>query len=447
MRARVVLSALCIAVACSGGDGQPDACGGDAAIDASFDEAQDASTLVDAMLDTSLDSNRDAALTADDPGWLRSPGFPDECYVERARQPEAVMAFHWAPCVDGLPNCMMSTIDRSVAPLASVTGIPGGGDVLLWSFEEQHFGIYAMTREDHVVLAWRLGPYADHHVCMVSAAASELGTGMEIWSGTGSSFLLDHIVTAPWSNLGRLDDPPFVVSSSLVAPGDFLEAPSASDTTFAAMTTTGHIVAVEPPMAAAILGDGSEPVVVGHRVLWNWGDAAGATAIHLGTLGGAETELYRAPSGTHLYGVRGDGAWVTWRAGADDPTGAHFPLNELWAAPYSETGPLTGQRSWTDLVNSGRSGTIGDGMFAYDGYDTALAEYAIYVVRLSDGARFEYALPFDAAPGGVGWGIATDPAWVTRDEVVFPAGRTHGAERLHTALRIDLTALVPVPHP
>ena len=152
------------------------------------------------------------------------------------------------------------------------------------------------------------------------------------------------MATASWGSIGDLERNDWLVTQEIVHPGDFLEAASASASTYPAMTTTGHIVAVEPP-SAAIVGDGGEPVVVGHSVLWNWADASGSTAVHVSTLGGSETELYRAPSGTHLYGVRADGAWIAWRAGADDTSGATFPVNELWAAPYAETGLLTPQRS------------------------------------------------------------------------------------------------------
>jgi len=457
MRTRVALGALCIAVACSGGDGQSDA-GVDARpVDVGVDvppdvllDATDAAAI-DAPSDADIDSNVDAALAPDDPGWTRLPGFPDACFVERARQPEAVLSFHWEPCADSLPSCQMAVLDRSVAPLDRVVTVPSGNDsrgVLWWRLLDRDGGrsIFALIDSSHVLAAWRAGPFLNGYACDVSPAAGQNGVGVETWfTGVGRDRGA-WVGVAQSSDLSTLLAPVWSLSDSVVGVGDFLEVPSSSETTFAAMTTTGHIVAVEPP-TAGILGDGGEPVVVGHSVLWNWGDATGATAIHVSALGGRETEIYGAPSGTHLYGVRADGAWITWRAGADDPTGVHFPLNELWAAPYSETGPLVAQRSWTDLVNSGRSGAIGDGMFAYDGYDATLARYAIYAVRLSDGARYEYALPFDASSGGVQWGIATDPAWVTRDEVVFPAGRVHGSERLYTALRIDLTALTPQPLP
>lgn len=145
-----------------------------------------------------------------------------------------------------------------------------------------------------------------------------------------------------------------------------------------------------------------------------------------------------------MLGVRADGNWITWRAQA---TGAGTHFNELWAAPYAETPPLTPRRLWTDLMTSGRNGTIGDGMFACDGWDATAMRYAMFAVRLSDGARYEYTLPYDTSPTGVAYGLATDPAWVTRDELVFPAGRTAGTDRLQTVLRIDLRSLTPEPLP
>lgn len=441
MRAELVAGALCVAVACSGGDAQPDAAS-DVGVDAtSADDVGFDSPRVDAPVDAAFD----APLAPDDPGWTRLPGFPDECFIERARQPEAVLSFHWEPCRDGLPRCEMAVLDRSVGALRDVAGAHSGNDAhdaLIWTLDrsDRPGTIVAVTRAASVAAAWRVGPFDAHFFCGAATAPGPDGMGLEVSSGSGTRSSADAVAVGAWDDLGGLDAPVWNVSSDVVHSGDFLEAASASGTTFAAMTTTGHIVVVEPPLGA-VIGDGTEPVVVGHTVLWNWGDAAGATAIHASSLEGSETELYRAPAGSHAYGVRADGEWIAWRGGVDDPTGASFPLNELWAAPYSATGPLDAHRLGTDLTGGGLNGTIGDGMFAYTGADDTGMHQAVFVVDLAAGTRRTYVLPTDL--GAFGWVFNGDPAWVTRTEVVLPATGGGATDGFRTAVRIDLAALTP----
>lgn len=449
MRAQVPLAALCVAVACSGGDVPRDTANRDGSVDApAIHEVGRDAVVSDTSPDDAPDATFDAPLGPDDPGWQRLPGFPDACFVERARQPEATLAFHWEPCTDGLPTCEMAVVDRSAGPLNTVAASHGGNDarsVLIWTLDRDDApgSMVVVSREDSVAGAWRVGPFSSHYFCGAAAPAGPNGMGLELSSGTGTRASADLISVASWTNLGQLDAPTWNVSSDIVHAGDFLEAASASATTFAAMTTTGHIVAVEPP-DATLLGDGAEPVVVAHAVLWNWGDATGGTGIHVAVLGGTEIELYRPPAGNHVYGVRADGEWIAWRGGLDDSTGASFPLNELWAAPYSESPPLDAQQIGTDLTGGGLNGTIGDGMFAYTGADATGTHQAMFVIDLAARTRREYVLPTDL--GAVGWVFDGDPAWVTRTEVVIPA--TGGTTtRFHTALRIDLTALPASPVP
>jgi hypothetical protein len=104
----------CTMLACSDGDSHMDT-GADAA-DAGGDAAVvDAAQEVDAQ-DAAAVPDADAALGPDDPGWTRLPGFPDSCIVELARQPAAVLRFHWEPCADALPACEMAIVDRATIP-------------------------------------------------------------------------------------------------------------------------------------------------------------------------------------------------------------------------------------------------------------------------------------------------------------------------------------------
>lgn len=437
-----------VALACSGGDSEPDAAEqGDAAdagtIDVGFEEH-------DVGMDAT-DVGSDAPLPPDDPGWERLPGFPDECFVERARQPEAVLAYHWEPCFDDMPACEMAIVDRSVAPLDRAVSLGGGNDargVLVWHLRgdrDSPYSYLALARGGSVAVAWRSGPFADGSYCDASPVASAEGVGLEAWSAPRGGAYVGHVTIGPWDDLERLDAPVWNETRDVIPTGTFLQSFSVGGTTFAATVSNGRIVAVEPPRAA-VLGTGSEPVVVGRSVLWNWSDATLATAIHISRIGGTETVLHVPPVGTHLYGVRSDGLWITWRGGIDDPTGVHFRLNELWAAPYRETAPLDARRLWTDLGQSGYNGTIGDAMFVYVTADETGTHAAIRVVDLADGSRRTYTVTTDFT-SSQGWFLSGDAAWVTRDELAFPAHHIDGTALARTVLRIDLTGLPVEPLP
>lgn len=448
MRARLLVILTCSVLACSGGEA-PDA---SSSVDAGMDGARDADTdggvdAAEAGLDGSSDVDLDAQVRLDadagpDPGWERLPGFPNDCYVERATRPENVLAVHWEPCLDALPACEMAVLDWSILPLDRIYVLNGGNDahgIFAWSLIRGREAIAVIVRDSSIALAWRTGPYADHSACSANSAASGDGVGVEAYSLTMDGVNHGFVSTVSWDRVAELGNDPWMEAGPLFPDGDSLGTPSTSATTFAGVLLSGNILAVEPPSSAAILGHGGlGPVVVGHSVLWNWGDPTGATGIHVSRIGGTEMELYRAPAGLSVLGVRADGTWITWRSFTTTSTG-----DTLWAAPYRETPPLDARPLWGDIGSGGYSGTIGDGMFAYGANDSATGLPAVRVVDLSDGSRRSVLLP--RFPDGTEWSLLADPAWVTRDEVAFPAGRISPTGRLQTVLRIDLTS-VPVEH-
>jgi len=447
MRTRTVLVLTCVIVACNGEHelaAGPDASAIDAGLDAS-----------DAGLDVSaIDAGppTDAWLSPDDPGWTRLPGFPDECFVERARQPQAVLAFHWAPCLDALPGCQMAVIDRSVARLQSVGSGAGGNDgreILVWwlvpmtpSGAWGPYQYWVVTRADVAVAAWRFpqnGPRLD---CGGGPVTSSEGIALNTWWNLAASAQhAGYVSVAPWSDLARLDAPMLTSSETLWM------LFSVSATTLASgPDQSGEFVAVEPPRFATV-GHGrrfSPSIAVGHSVLWDTTDATGtSSSIHRSTIDGPDTVVYTAAP---FYLTGADGTWLTWATGTIGPNG-YATFDELWAAPYSETPPLTPRRLWTaasagtrgtwEASGFGGSGRIGDGMFAYLGTSPPTT---VRVVDLAGRTRREYAMP-PLAPNLDGWSFTLDPAWVTRDEVVVPAHRVAGGDTLETVVRIDLRAL------
>jgi hypothetical protein len=407
---------------------------------------------IDGANDVGVDARIDIGPSSDaglDPGWRRLAGFPDDCYVERALHPENVLAFHWEPCIDDLPACQMAVLDWSAYPLDAIGPLNGGngsGHTFVWQLVEpgRAHSILCATHDDACAAAWRsryvVG--SGHTACLAQLTASEEGIGANAASVDPGALETAHIAVAPWGDLSALDSNVWTSSASLIRSGDVLQTPSTSATTFAGMLQSGNILAVEPP-TAQVLGQGDlGPVVVGHSVLWNWGDATGATAIHISRIGGTEVELYRAPAGVSSYAVRADGTWITWLI-----YDASRSTETLWAAPYRETSPLARRPLWGDLAR-GTSGTIGGGFFAHVDSGADGLQQPVHVVDLTDGSRRTVQIPY-TLPDASGWRITGDPTWVSRDELAFPAGRISSTARLQTVLRIDLTALPvePLPRP
>jgi hypothetical protein len=432
LRARLVVLASCTVLACSGGDTRTDA-------------GTDASNVDAEVDDTSADdANVDAALAPDDPGWERLPGYGSECWTDRARQPAAVLAYHWEPCSDGISGCQMAIVDRSVAPLADVRGLAGGNDargVAQWHLvgtADPIEDIVVATRDDVVLAAFRQISTNPHVFCGPALVGSFDALGLDNYYGPAPTPSRDHVSFGPWSDLSPLSELGF--TAAFEAGSTFLETPSVSATTYAAVLTTGDVVAIESGRGSVIASTGDGPVVVGQTVLWDWSDSAQHSAIHVGGLDRPEEVLYTPPVGEHVLGVRSDTSWTVFLQGRDDPTGASVPLNELWVAPFRAAPPLAAHLVRDDLAGNGPGGTIGGGMYAYRGADASHTRDEMHVVDLASGARSTVALPFSSGIG-VSWSVSRDAAWVSASEIAFPALRTEGTARLETLLRINLASL------
>ncbi len=470
MRARaktVVLSAAL--VACSGAgaldvgvDAGVDG-GTDTRVDLGHDAGVDSPSFVDAASDASCATPRDGAIDATvldaspgiDPDWRSVAGYGAECDVAAALHPEGAMAFHWEPCAGALPDCQMTVIDWAPAPLDRVVGVNGGNDergTLEWHFAARGAIVedyLVVTRGTRVMAAWRIR-LVGMHACAPSLALSADGVAVDDYIAPATGPATERVAVASWANLATLLGPVWRSTAAEIPAGSFLETPSTSATTFAAMTPAGAIIVAEPPRGG-LVGHGAYPVVVGHVVMWNWGDAAGARGIHAATLGGGEVELYRAPTGTHTFSVRSEGTWIAWRAGANDPTGATSALNELWAAPYAETGPLDARLLRTDLVGDEYLGTVGDGLYANIGPDPTGTITAVVVTSLADGSRRYVLLPTPDECNTGWWLDPAEVAWVTRDEVAVPmhyVNHPAGLESFDAVLRFDIRdrPAEPIPH-
>lgn len=462
-RRRLLVVATCGLLACSGGDasdaGTDTRAGRDAGRDAGTDAGNDAAVDVardvgtDATDDVGRDAARDVGADADagpDPEWQRLPGFPDDCYVARARHPENVLAFHWEPCTDGIVGCEMIVFDRAIDPDLRPYGLAGGNSAArIWAVGSRDSATPYLTisvvRDDAVVAAWRGGPNAHGSGCSTELAASDDGLGVDTWFMAAGGDGFDRISTAPWRDLASLDTDTWTSTPASIPTNTFLEMPSASATTYAAVDTNGWVIAVESDREATIDTIGDGPVVIGRAVLWDWSVTTTDTAIHVGGLDVLETTLYTPPSGEHVLAVRSDGTYIAFLQGADDPTGATYPLNELWVAPFRTTAPLDAHLVRDDIMRNDIDAAIGDGMYAYV-TGVATAEQ-VCVVDLASAERRCVDLPFDLTPGGVRWRAPGHVAWVTRSEVAFPASREEGSTPVPTLLRVALSTLAPEPAP
>lgn len=451
MRARVLIAVIAVVAACSGADerdaSQLDA-GLDAARDAGGDGGHDGGH--DANDDDARGSRHDArvpSLAADDPGWTAIPGFPSDC-LQYARQPQAVLQFHWAPCGDGLPACTWIVVDHATATVRNLftSGRSDSRGVVFWTLDDGATPgqeIIVVVRDDAPQWAWRQ-PIRTAEQCFVIPTGSTTAIGADALYWFSAARRDDFIGLASWTDLTPLVSGLWQLPSGAISATDLAQSPSASATTFA-LDTTNAILVVEPPRWMRFSpGESDTPVVIGHEVLFDWSGVTSGSAIHAASLDGGERTLFSEVDGRHVFAVQADATSIVWRAGADDPTGMTFPLNELWTAPF-ETDParFSPRVVRSDLPQCGLAtcGAIGGGMYAEAGSDYVRA------ISLADGSQRRYPFPPRSADGTF-WFFSGNPIWVSPDEVVtFGGRRVNFDPPALAAIRIDLRALPVEPAP
>ncbi len=451
MRARVLIAAFSVAVACSGAPGD-DASLSDAGTDGGREAGRDAGRDGghDASEDDAWRSVHDArvpSLPPDDPGWTSIPGFPSDC-LQYALQPQAVLAFHWERCPGSLSVCEWTVVDHAAAPLLRVAPNHGGTDArgaMVWILEDPdrvEIIYYVIVHDDEAVFAWR------SDLCSPDTTVNRTTVGVDAaywFSGVGHD---DFIGLASWSDLTPLVDGLWQVPSGVITNADLVQSPSASETTFAIDTTTAVLVA-EPPRWAMFPEIGAEPVVVGHYVLGLRASAESTAGFDVVSLDEGRQPLYPSTRpGMHVYGLEADATDIVWREGPDDPTHTSFPLNELWTAPFETSMARFAPRRVRDDLGSCASTTcaaIGDGTYAY--VNSSTSGQFVAAISLADGTQRRFAVP-PASADGTRWGLLDNPIWVSQSEVVTFGWHSAGSgSPVRAAIRIDLRSLPIEPAP
>ena len=292
MLLRCAIVALVAATAGCAQSISPDA-GADAPADAGVDAGRDGDRDAGAdagRRDSSADAGVDGAIDAGndyDPGWVRLPGLPDECPVERAEHPERVIPLSvWEPCPEQPVGCSR----------AILRGLPMD---LGWHDDERERG-YVSTYGDGLrivdldrgaIAAWRVrppgawGPWAcSVHRVGIGDGYGAMYVALRIFGAEDRN--RDHIYHAPLDEIGSTTEP-----IAVIAPG-FSSTPQALAVTrrvvLAEMQPVAVVVAFEPDRWGAIwsetIGDGIPQRVRAVGDFAFWLSFAGAPRIAYGSL-------------------------------------------------------------------------------------------------------------------------------------------------------------------
>lgn len=438
---RVTL-ALCLLGGCAGA---PDADGGaDAGRDAGFDAGRDAGR--DSGTDAGWDAGRDAGPRdggPDDPGWVRLPGLPDECPIERAAYPERLWDVVWDPCTDRagevVPGCLTER-------RGGVTGVIGawhddsgtwietiGGDAAgpgrILTIAPVDGPILAAWHEPQVVID------SDFY-CRVTVVA--VGGGRAAFAAQLSD-RIDGSLSGIWLYLstpeliGRAETPVWEFPSGFVSghrsltrmwlSADLLALQASPDGTLYTFrdgewqTLTGGTSVPGIPQNVALVGD---------HTLWEaWRDLDDVVLVHAPW--GASSATWRDLSPDDTKGFATDGVDLAWMELHDRQPDGSYTRREVWTAPYRPDLENIEARMVRSLSSRRTRGVVGGGWYA-----SQASVSTVEVVSLRDGSIRTFT-----APGG---SVTGAPFYASEDEIMFPGV---GVD----AIRFDPRLVPPDPEP
>ncbi len=328
------LLAVSILLGCGCGDVPVPDAGRDAGVDAG-DAGYDAG--VDAGHDSGTDAGRDAG----GPAWVRLPGFPDECAMERADNPQALYRPVWTACEEQPVGCL-----REVPANAIRTAVG-------WHDGERGYvfmagGVNRIVDLDRgTIAAWRAPRPVSGSVCNVMVMG--FGAGYAAVYMIYRNFRvegrnLDHLYHAPIDEIGGANEPAVVISPGLVSLPQELGV-------------TSEVVSAEMQGLTVLFQDGRFQALRGDPVVGTaqrmnavgefafWADFGGTVRIAYGSFDQPAAFL-RDISPGRIRGFQTDGVDFAWVEIFDSP-----PSLELYTAPVvfdaadlepRRVGPITG---------------------------------------------------------------------------------------------------------
>lgn len=438
-----MLSAGCAGV--HTGDGGVDA-GRDAGRDAGWDAGRDAgrdAAFPDAGRDAGTDAGpRDGG--PDDPGWVRLPGLPPECPIERATYPERLWDVVWEPCTDRagtvVPGCLSER-------RAGVMGIVNawhdehgtwlkmlGGDSLGTG---RIVGIAAI--DGPMLAAWHEPPIVIDEDVYREVTAVAVGGARAVFvaqfidSADRSRSRIWMYVGTP-ETIGAAEEPVWVFPSGFVSRGRTIHDLWISDRMIALQPSPdGTLYTYRAGESYTLTGRGTVTglpqniALVGDHILWEaWRGLDDVRLVH--ARWGEASRIWRDVSPGDTKGFGTDGVDLAWQQAFDRQPDGSYARIELWTAPYRRDIESIEPRLVRTMDYRSPRAAFGGGWFAVRGPGPGRVE----VFSLSDGSRRTFM-----APAG---SVSMDPYYASATEIMF---RGAGSD----AIRFDPSILPVDPEP
>lgn len=437
---------LAVAIGCSSAPA-PDAGPRDAGVDAGWDAGRDAGR------DGGADSGSPDATTPagdagpfdggpDDPGWVRLPGLPSDCPIERATYPERLWDVTWEPCTDRSGE----VVEGCSVGHGRVTGIIGawrdGGDTWLEMLGGDAFvtgRIVGLAPVDGpLVAAWREPRIIlddARYYCAVTAVAVGGGRAAFIahfsdWAEMSRSRAWLYVGTP--ATIGTVTEPVHVFPAGFVRRARTIVELWISDRLLALQASPdGSLYTYRDGVWTTLTGRGTVPglpqnvALVGDHLLWEaWIGLDDVRLVH--ARWGEAASVWRDVSPGDTKGFGTDGVDMAWFENYDRQPDGSYRRTELWTAPYQrDIGIVVSTLVRTMDAQRSNDPAVGGGWLARGLRGPARIE----VFSLRDGSRRTFV-----APEGF---VTIDPYYATEREIMFRGAGTRTYRFDPTRLPVD----------
>lgn len=414
--------------------------GHDGGADAGYDAGRDAA-VADAGADASADAGpRDGG--PDDPGWVRLPGLPDECPIERALYPERIWAVSWVPCTDPageeIPGCT-TTPTRS-------SGFTGAwnddGEIWLQMIGGDALGEGRIVGIGHVdgriVAAWREPRVTpdDGILCRVTARA--VGGGRAAFVAQFSD-LVDETRSRAWLYVATPDSIGIDTSPVHEFPASFVprdrmivELWISAELIALQASPDGSLYSYRDGEWATLTGRGTveglpqNVELVGDHLLWEaWRGLDDVRLVHARR--GEAASVWRDIGPSDTKGFGSDGVDIGWFDAHDRQPDGTYLRTELWTAPYRRDLENVEPRLARVVDERCNAPAIGGGWAACRRINDGPQRVEVFSLR--DGSRRTFV-----PPGGY---VLDDPYYSREREVMFRGAGTEAIRFDPTLLTVD----------
>lgn len=443
MSLRRIAGFVVLLAACAGPP-EPDAGIGDAGHDGGADAGSDAgrdAAVADAGGDAGADAGpRDGG--PDDPSWVRLPGLPDECPIERALHPERIWDVSWLPCTDAageeIPGCTKTPTRSGFSGAWNDDGEVWlrmiGGDAL---GEGRIVGIGHV--DGRVVAAWREPQRSvDDSSIFCSVTARAVGGGRAAfvaqfadWNDMTQSRAWLYVGTP--NTIGSTTDPVHEFPATFV-PRDrtIVELWISAELLALQVSPDGSLYSYREGEWATLTGRGTVEglprgtVIVGDQLVWEaWLSLDQIRLAHAPW--GSPAAVFYDPRPLTLYGFGSDGVDLAWFENRSRGDGT-FDRQEIWTAPFRRDLDALEPRRVVEVDLYATRPAVGGGWLAMRRIDGGLQRVEVFSLR--DGSRRTFV-----PPGGY---VLDEPYYAREREIMFRGAGTQ-------AIRFDPTLLAADP--